>query len=640
MSKQHIRFARFLVLIISTVLLIVLNTVNVQPQTNKRCFSETGHCISGRILEFWAQNGGASIFGYPLGPLQEEFIEGKRLKVQWFEHSRLDLHPGNPRPKDILVGRLGIEQLESSNRDVVILPGVDQPKKGCQFFEDTGYNLCPPFLKYWKNNGIELSGVSGTSDEESLALFGKPISKVKIETIDSKSYTVQWFERARLQYLSENQPPEILLGALGSELFPLMPATDKPPIPRVDPGTTSFDPNIPPPPRIAPILIPNEKPKEPTRAALKITNNTGDKLRFTLLGPTNTTFPLANRQTLKVNIDPGTYQSRIAASCEVKTKTFTIQAGQVNEINVPPCVVVRTEKTIIRIVNNNDDRARFILKGPTSDNWFVRAGQTIQQEIIPGAYESTLANSCGSSSKNFTIADGETLELIFKKCGKARIKFVNNDIDIKLEVRGPTSGNWSVSSGQIFEQEVFSGDYQITAVTVCGSNTESYTIKPRQILTITSKCVPSVVNFINKGEGAVRVTLNGPTSDTWSVPKGETIEKTVSPGDYKITASDACGSDTASFTIAAGQRKDFTSTCIIGTIPVAKIEVKNDTGATLRLGLTGPKSYNWSVGNGQTLEQKIVPGTYRMNVNARCGSQVENFTVGDGESHSVSYFCG
>jgi len=548
MGRQNIRFGRFLVLIVSTILLVVLNTGNVQTQSNQRCFAETGHCISGRIQEFWTKNGGAEVFGYPLGAVQEEFVEGEKVKVQWFERSRLELHPENPRPKDVLVGRLGIERLEMLERDIDISSSVGQQ-----------------FLDYWKNNGIELDGISGTSEKESLALFGNPISGAKTEEIDGKSYTVQWFERARLQYLSDNQPPKIILGDLGAELFPLMTATYTPP----DPGTGSNpgSGNIPDstpgnflpasPPQIT--LIPNEKPKEPARAALKITNNNDDTIRFTLLGPTKKTLPLAGEQTLKLDIDPGTYQSRIAAKCEVKTESFTIQVGQVKEVDIPKCVKVKTGKAIINITNQNNDRARFILKGPTSNNWFVRAGQTLQLEVIPGQYQRTVANSCGSNSENVTITENETLAITIKECGRSRIKVINNnDVDIKLELRGPTSGNWSVRSGQIFDQEIFSGDYQITTATVCGSKIDNYTIDKGFELRLAPECEPPVIALTNEGDGVVRVTLSGPTSNTWSVPKGETIEKKVAPGDYEITTSSACPPKTESFTIASGQRREFT----------------------------------------------------------------------------------
>ncbi|MCG8350031.1 MAG: class F sortase, partial [Chloroflexales bacterium] len=58
-------------------LLSVLLIVAVLPpgalathvQSDQRCF-ETGYCISGPIREYWEQNGGLAIFGYPIGEQQ------------------------------------------------------------------------------------------------------------------------------------------------------------------------------------------------------------------------------------------------------------------------------------------------------------------------------------------------------------------------------------------------------------------------------------------------------------------------------------------------------------------------------------------------------------------------------------------
>ena len=76
----------------------------VRAQTSERCFPETGFCIAGRVREFWEQNGGLPVFGYPKGVQQETVIEGKAFQAQPFERNRLELHPENPHPYDILLG--------------------------------------------------------------------------------------------------------------------------------------------------------------------------------------------------------------------------------------------------------------------------------------------------------------------------------------------------------------------------------------------------------------------------------------------------------------------------------------------------------------------------------------------------------
>src|SRR5262245_20980084 len=82
----------------------------------QRCFPETGQCISGRIREFWEQNGALPVFGFPTTDQHQELVEGQPFQVQWFERNRLELHPENALPYDVLLGRLGADRLEQQGR--------------------------------------------------------------------------------------------------------------------------------------------------------------------------------------------------------------------------------------------------------------------------------------------------------------------------------------------------------------------------------------------------------------------------------------------------------------------------------------------------------------------------------------------
>jgi hypothetical protein len=211
-------------------------------QTAQRCFAETGFCIEGRIREFWEQNGGLAVFGLPIGPQQQETIEGKPFQVQRFERNRLELHPENARPNDVLLGRLGADRLAQQGRDWNTFAKVGAAPAGCLFFAETGHSLCEPFLSAFRANGLELDGRRGKSLAESVALFGLPLSEPQVETLsDGKNYTVQWFERARFESHPENQPPyNVLLGLLGNEIRAggTAPAPQPAPAPAPTPGET------------------------------------------------------------------------------------------------------------------------------------------------------------------------------------------------------------------------------------------------------------------------------------------------------------------------------------------------------------------------------------------------------------------
>jgi hypothetical protein len=212
----------------------------VNAQVNRSCFNETGFCIEGRIKEYWEQNGGLVVFGFPITDQHQELVEGKPFQVQVFQRNRLELHPENARPYDVLLGRLGVARLEQQNRNWATFAKSQSVGTDCLLFAETGQTLCGGFLAYFRSHGLEFDGLPGKSYAESLALFGYPISQVQIETNASgDTVQTQWFERARFEYHPENPPPyDVLLGLLGSEVR----------------DTTGQVNNQPPPPPPAPVV--------------------------------------------------------------------------------------------------------------------------------------------------------------------------------------------------------------------------------------------------------------------------------------------------------------------------------------------------------------------------------------------------
>jgi hypothetical protein len=211
----------------------------------QRCFDETGFCIDGRIREYWEQNGGLVVFGYPIGPEEQTTIEGGTYTVQRFERNRLELHPENARPYDVLLGRLGANRLLQQQRDWFTF-AKNGDTGGCMVYAETGHAVCGAFLQAFRAHGLNLDTKKTISNAESLALFGLPLSDAQVETLsDGNQYLVQWFERARFEYHPENQAPyDILFGLLGSETEafnnqPKPTSTPAPMLTRIPTATTS-----------------------------------------------------------------------------------------------------------------------------------------------------------------------------------------------------------------------------------------------------------------------------------------------------------------------------------------------------------------------------------------------------------------
>lgn len=79
-------------------------------------FTETRQAIWGPIKDYWVSHNGLTNFGYPMSkPLQEvSSIDGKTYLVQYFERTRLEVHPEYAGTQhEVLLGLMGKELLVS-----------------------------------------------------------------------------------------------------------------------------------------------------------------------------------------------------------------------------------------------------------------------------------------------------------------------------------------------------------------------------------------------------------------------------------------------------------------------------------------------------------------------------------------------
>ena len=172
---------RYYIALLAAVVVLggLLGAAPASAAQRSRCFAETGHCVSGAILDYWERNGGLAVFGYPIDELRIETNEGWTGPTQWFQRDRLEDHGSI----GVLAGRLGAQLLEMQGRPWESFPKVDTAGPGCRYFQQTGHSLCGIFLSYWLNNG-------------GLERFGYPISERFEQTIDA--YVESFHGRASL----------------------------------------------------------------------------------------------------------------------------------------------------------------------------------------------------------------------------------------------------------------------------------------------------------------------------------------------------------------------------------------------------------------------------------------------------------
>ncbi len=167
-----------------------------------RYFPETGFSVGGGFLRYWQNFGGLATFGYPISSEIQEVnpSDGKTYTVQYFERARFEWHPGAwPERYDVELGLLGVT-VASQNRlthTSPFRPVSASSDTSCTYFAATGHRLCFGFRDFWQAHG-------------GLAILGYPISEEFVEN----GYTVQYFERQRLEYHPENPDPWSVLGGL------------------------------------------------------------------------------------------------------------------------------------------------------------------------------------------------------------------------------------------------------------------------------------------------------------------------------------------------------------------------------------------------------------------------------------------
>lgn len=167
-----------------------------------RYFGETGHNVGGLFLEFYDQYQGAIVFGLPI----TEVLDEQGVQTQYFEYARLEIRPEHP--DQVVIAPLGELLSKGQHHEPAFTHHEPGPAEISTYFPSTGHNLSHQFHHFWHNYGGH-------------RIFGLPISEAFLtyNETEHRSYTIQYFERARLEYRLEHPgaPPIIRAGSLGRD---------------------------------------------------------------------------------------------------------------------------------------------------------------------------------------------------------------------------------------------------------------------------------------------------------------------------------------------------------------------------------------------------------------------------------------
>jgi hypothetical protein len=190
----------------------------------------TSHSVSA-FASLYTEMGAADSLGFPVTELfiEQNPTDGRGYWVQYFEKGVIQHHS---ETNEYHIAPLGVWRFSQKYPNGAP-PSKPLPSSNGHLFAETNHTVNDPFLQFWIERG-------------QVRRFGYPISESFEETseVDGKTYIVQYFERAVMEYHPELQPPHnVQLTALGSlrhtQIYPSgAPMSASNPIPSPTPNAT------------------------------------------------------------------------------------------------------------------------------------------------------------------------------------------------------------------------------------------------------------------------------------------------------------------------------------------------------------------------------------------------------------------
>lgn len=193
--KTHSRWITLTILIILT---SNLGWKSAFAQQNRqRYFPETGHLVSGEFLAAYERGDDPQLlYGYPITEMFKDQATG--YYVQYFEKVRFELHMDAPAELQVNLTPIGQFVYDAG----AALPKLES-SLGCNFFPETGYQVCYSFLDFFRKYG-------------GVAQFGYPISNFE----DRGGLVVQFFQKSSLEWHPELPPGrQVTVSDLGRQYF-------------------------------------------------------------------------------------------------------------------------------------------------------------------------------------------------------------------------------------------------------------------------------------------------------------------------------------------------------------------------------------------------------------------------------------
>ena len=217
---------------------------------------------------------------------------------------------------------------------------------------------------------------------------------------------------------------------------------------------------------------------------------------------------------------------------------------------------------------------------------------------------------------------------------------------VLINLTGPATYNFSLPPGKS-NQQVLPGKYHYSYTACTEQKSGNFTVKKNGDTLTLAACPkkpptpPATYKLVlnNKTGQVVTVTLIGPATYTFTLQPGKTSQD-VKPGKYRYSYEACEGKKSGTvevkkngtlLTLAACPKNKKTGS---GEVPV---KIKNDTGATVWLSLTGPATYSFTLAPGRSTIT-VLKGKYSYKIYG-CGGGTATGTRQIGNNLEWRFWC-
>jgi gliding motility-associated-like protein len=300
----------------------------------------------------------------------------------------------------------------------------------------------------------------------------------------------------------------------------------------------------------------------------------------------------------------GTYFVTASNSCGSVMSSITI-----NNSSPPSPIITASGSTTICI----GDSVTLLASGGTSYLWNTGATSSTINVSTGGIYTVTATNACGSSPATQTVIVNATPSVIINSSGTS---FCSGDT-LVLWALGSGSFVWSSGLTNDSISVTSSGNYYVTTTSSCGVASDTIAVT---VLSIPNATITPLGSTLICSGSSVVLDGSGGATYLWSPSGDSSSSLSVStPGTYTLSASNTCGTDTATILVN------------MLNIPTAFISPSGSTtfclGDNLTLTASGASSLLWSTGVSGNSINVTEQGLYSVIANNICGADTAALLV-------------